>query len=740
MRFCPFCAKENSDEGARCTHCGKRLPGIRRASVTVLLDSDAASFQAPVGSGADWSGADRSLRARRETVPTDSESPAPRALPEPPVAAASHWPLAPPLANGAIDEATFPGSSSAPWSTGSGEVGEELVAPKRHTATAPGRARVDDTAPNATDAPDPVRSATLPDPAIEEPQNSHLAQPSVHHTLLGVFAVDPVAHHEPAPSTVVAPASVTERHDDPPSLAQPFRLPPNRSPSLLPARSPMPSSARSLAPLSARSSDSAALRSPSEQPTDPRVEARPSARRAELPPLLPGPLSSEEEMTKPRPSARRGELPPLLPGLLSSDEEMATIRMPLFDAEELVRSSLARSADSTPLPAPSPASDLPQPLPPPPLELDRPWRGGEFLVVPEPADELKPLPPELSGLPVMPASPSESGPWGAVRYLFPVARAWWSRRGAQAAIRTALIGDQRALDQVLGELGRAAREEKLSVPAVRDEMLELAAVEERRAKAESETLAVNEKRIAELERFGRLASACDEAILAQEKAARQSAEELRAATDEVRSARSALGAIDAEIHSLERKLSSQQGRAAAAPPEQRGALEAEVLGTREQVAALGPRRDEAAGKLAEIEPPLAKVTEKADEDRAELSRRKRALAATTGERQEAIAALDARLKQLRSDGMTAAAEISRRHVTVGTLLNLNRVERDRFLPLYARIDELKGDVTEREALIARLEDERRAFDHGAVQQGLVVLAAGVGGMAILIVVLLFLRG
>jgi hypothetical protein len=28
MRFCPFCAQENSDEGAECVHCGRRLPVV----------------------------------------------------------------------------------------------------------------------------------------------------------------------------------------------------------------------------------------------------------------------------------------------------------------------------------------------------------------------------------------------------------------------------------------------------------------------------------------------------------------------------------------------------------------------------------------------------------------------------------------------------------------------------------------------------------------------------------------
>ena len=35
MRFCPFCAQENSDEGAECAHCGRRLPVLSATSTTM---------------------------------------------------------------------------------------------------------------------------------------------------------------------------------------------------------------------------------------------------------------------------------------------------------------------------------------------------------------------------------------------------------------------------------------------------------------------------------------------------------------------------------------------------------------------------------------------------------------------------------------------------------------------------------------------------------------------------------
>jgi uncharacterized coiled-coil protein SlyX len=321
-------------------------------------------------------------------------------------------------------------------------------------------------------------------------------------------------------------------------------------------------------------------------------------------------------------------------------------------------------------------------------------------------------------------------------------RAWWARRNAQAKLRHALIADQRSLDGVLGELGRAAHDERLDVPAVRDEMKELGAVEERRALAESETLAAREKRSAEAQRFGRMEWACDEAVVEQERVVEKSERELRGATDRRRDAQGDVARIDGELAALQRTAAAAEARLATAPQpsDQRAAIEAEVRDARARQSELDPRRQQAAARATELDAPVAALTQSLADDRLELSRRKRALAAAVAERAHALEAIDEQLKRLAAEQQSAAAEIARRHVTIGTLLNLNRVERDRFSPLYARIDELKVDLTEREALIARLEDERKAFDHAAAQHGVIVVAASLGGVVVLAVVLLLLLG
>jgi hypothetical protein len=79
----------------------------------------------------------------------------------------------------------------------------------------------------------------------------------------------------------------------------------------------------------------------------------------------------------------------------------------------------------------------------------------------------------------------------------------------------------------------------------------------------------------------------------------------------------------------------------------------------------------------------------------------------------------------------AEAEIARRLVTLGTILNLNRVAGAELEPLYLQVDGLRGSIAAREQDIERLELERRQVDRGALVRG----AAVVGGAVALLIAL-----
>ncbi len=408
----------------------------------------------------------------------------------------------------------------------------------------------------------------------------------------------------------------------------------------------------------------------------------------------------------------------------------------------------------TPIPEPAPVSDTVQ-TPSPSVIVDAPSQPAAVPVAPLAAvPELSApavavthsqlvsveaaTPFDLAALPPMPPSPPSRNIWGAVLYLWPVARAWWARRQAQAKVRGLLVGDQRQLDQALGELGRAAREEALDLPALRDEVAQLDASEARRAKAAEDAAATEKQRAVEAEKFAAAEAKAQEALAEQDEVVRKADQALREQAERRRAEQQDLLRMEGEVRALDRKSSSLEARASKLPPTDPSRAEAELQAreARQRAAELAPQRDQAQARVQAMDAPIAQLTQALADARMEQDERKRALAAVVADRQHALGAIDSRLQKLAADQQYAASEITRRLVTLGTLLNLNRVDRPRFAPLYGRIDELKNGLTEREALMARLADERTAFDHAAVQKGLITVGAAVGALLIASVVLI----
>ena len=75
-------------------------------------------------------------------------------------------------------------------------------------------------------------------------------------------------------------------------------------------------------------------------------------------------------------------------------------------------------------------------------------------------------------------------------------------------------------------------------------------------------------------------------------------------------------------------------------------------------------------------------------------------------------------------------------MTLGTLVNLNRIEDPSFGELYERIDRLRGAITARTTEIEKLNAEREAFDRGTLVRGVATIGGALVALIALIVVLL----
>jgi len=210
-------------------------------------------------------------------------------------------------------------------------------------------------------------------------------------------------------------------------------------------------------------------------------------------------------------------------------------------------------------------------------------------------------------------------------------------------------------------------------------------------------------------------------------------EELARTTNERAGHRTAMNRLDAHLKSLARQAQSKEAAATrATDPTQQGMLRGEVSAVHAQVAALEPELQKFAQKAAELDGPIAELEAQVTAARERASTLRRDLGEASRVHQGAIAEIAGQI-EAESKRITASErELSLKFVTLGTLLNLNRVQNPSFEPLYREFDELKHSSGERDAEIARLELEIKSYDRRQFQKGVIVI--GVTTLVLLMII------
>jgi predicted nucleic acid-binding Zn-ribbon protein len=140
-------------------------------------------------------------------------------------------------------------------------------------------------------------------------------------------------------------------------------------------------------------------------------------------------------------------------------------------------------------------------------------------------------------------------------------------------------------------------------------------------------------------------------------------------------------------------------------------------------------------RLASLERPIGEATARLDAAKAELDAAKRSLSDAREGHGHRLAELDAEQKRKSREIGQAEGEVARRLVTLGTLVNLNRIDDPQFGELYQRIDRLRGAITARTTEIEKLTAEREAYDRGSLLRGVAVMGGAIIALIALIVIL-----
>jgi len=359
---------------------------------------------------------------------------------------------------------------------------------------------------------------------------------------------------------------------------------------------------------------------------------------------------------------------------------------------------------------------------PPPTRLHR----GEALVD-------RPFsPPQVLPVPEIP----EPGLVKAARYAYVFARVRWQRRGAIRQLGVEIKQDTEALDGVLGGLGRAARGARVEGRVFSAENTAISMAEERIRHLQKEAAEVEGRKAEENSKFVDIERERNTKLSEAERTVEEAQRELANLEGQRRAARDKRKEVERRQKAYLKAADDSERQSSTAPMgDSRQDMRRVAEGHRREAAALEPERQEIDRKLASIERPIGEVTARFDAGKAELDAAKRSLGDAREGHTHRLAELDSEQKRKHREVALAEGEITRRLVTLGTLVNLNRLDDPSFGELYERIDRLRGAITSRTTEIEKLTAEREAYDRGTLVRGIATIGGAMVGLIALVVIL-----
>jgi hypothetical protein len=412
---------------------------------------------------------------------------------------------------------------------------------------------------------------------------------------------------------------------------------------------------------------------------------------------------------------------------------------------------LPRSGTSSLPPAPPVLPDgdagatapaFPPPPPPLPRELTQPPFGRDG-VDPTPTHRVDPS-PALAALRTRTLSPvpepPESGLFGDARYVLALVRARWERRRAVKGVDGDIQKDVAALDELLGELGRAGRGHGLTSRPFGDEN---GAIDAAKARADAADKAISDgrARVAEEDtRFAATEKDLERKLAASEEAARDASAALAKLEEERRALREQKKQVDARQKQFLKSAEDREAKATKMPMgDERASLRSSSEELRSDAARVEPERADLERKLAALESPLEEASAHDAAARADLEATRKAKGDARAGHRHRHAELEAEAARQERTRGEATGEVARRLVTLGTLLNLNRVVAVDLDPLYLRVDALRTSISTREKEIENLRAEASRADPRAVTRGAGVLFGVLVLLITLVCVILSLR-
>ena len=393
------------------------------------------------------------------------------------------------------------------------------------------------------------------------------------------------------------------------------------------------------------------------------------------------------------------------------------------------------AAPSTPIQA-APSAPI-QAAPPAPREAAPPAQANPPAPIQTapPADDRAFRPPEILPVPQVPTS----GILNEIRYAVTFTRARWQRRAVIRALQIEIEDSTAALDELLGALGQRARELRVGGRSLTTENAALDEAERRRDQVDQERAGLRNRQAEENQAFAEHEAEQQTRVTAAEADLGRAQQELNSLEAQRRGMRDKRKDIERQQKGCIKSAEEREAQAAKADTDDaRADLLRAAEELRREALALDPERAAMDQRLAEIDEPIAQASAKVEALRAALDAVRRDLQDARDGHRHRLAELEAEHGRRNRELSQAQAEIQRRTVTLGMLINLHRVDRPEFEDLYARIDRLRGAIGVRTTEIERLTAERDGYDRRSLTRGYVALGVGSTGLLVLLVILIAL--
>lgn len=334
--------------------------------------------------------------------------------------------------------------------------------------------------------------------------------------------------------------------------------------------------------------------------------------------------------------------------------------------------------------------------------------------------------------------PPEPGIWPAARYAMQFVRARLQRRRVVRTLRAESRHDTASLDDELGSLGKRVRELGIERSILADENRAIDDAESRRDDADRACSELMTKQAEEKAKFAEIESEKQAKVTEAEEALDRVQRELASLEAQRRGLRDKRKSIDRQRKGYIKTAEDREAQAAKAElKESRESLHRAAKELRADAAGFDSELRDIERRLSAIETPLGEASARVDALKAELESVRRGLGDARESHRHRLAELEEERNRRDREVSQAGAEIQRHLVTLGTLVNLHRVEHDGLDDHYARIDRLRAAIGARSRAIDRLSAECEAYDRGSLARGAAALA-GFGALVSALLALLWI--